>query len=399
MKKEIIVIVDALRGIALLLIVLIHYVEHLDFFKQPEVNFLFSSAFDAKVMEVIFLLISGKAYSIFALLFGLSFYIQMNNKALDGINYSAKFFWRMIILLTIGFIHSLIYRGDILHIYALLALPVIPLYKAKTKSLWLIVVLLLIQIPFIYYLTQTFINPDYEYVRPLKGFFGIGNEIYATGTLSDVINYNFWKGRITVWAWTFNNGRYLQLMALFIIGIILGRNQIFKQADKYKKGFRITFILSLAAYALLSLINKGLLNAGFSELQNQFIDTLITSFINLSITSAIVCLIVLIYIKFKQTFIFTLFSAYGKMSLSNYIAQALFGVFFFYGFGLAMYRYLGSAWSLLLGVIVFFTQAYISIYWNKNYYYGPLEWLWRCATNLNFEIKFKRERITESSKV
>jgi len=399
MKKERIVIVDALRGIALLLIVLIHYVEHCELFKLPEVNFLFSNAFDVKVMEMIFLLISGKAYSIFALLFGLSFYIQMHNKEADGINYSAKFFWRMIILLAIGFIHSLFYRGDILHIYALLAIPIIPLYKAKTKYLWLIVILLLIQIPFIYYLTQTFINPDYEYVRPLRGYFAIGNDIYATGTLADVISYNFWKGRITAWAWTFNNGRYLQLIALFIIGIILGRKQIFGQADKYKKGFRITFLLSLAAFVVLSLINKGFLNSGFTELQKQFIDTLITSFINLAITSAIVCLTVLIYLRYKQTFIFTLFSAYGKMSLSNYVAQALFGVVFFYGFGLAMYRYLGSAWSLLLGVIVFFTQAYISIYWHKNYYYGPLEWLWRCLTNLNFGIKFKREKITESGKV
>jgi uncharacterized protein len=55
-----------------------------------------------------------------------------------------------------------------------------------------------------------------------------------------------------------------------------------------------------------------------------------------------------------------------------------------------MYRYLGSTWSLILGFFVFFTQAVISHYWNKKYYYGPLEWLWRCLTYFDFGIRFKR---------
>ncbi|AUP78608.1 DUF418 domain-containing protein [Flavivirga eckloniae] len=393
MKRERIVIVDALRGIALLLIVLIHYVEHFDFFKQPEINFLFSNNFDSQVMHATFLLISGKAYSIFALLFGLSFYIQMNNKESKGINYSTKFFWRMLILLVIGFIHSLFYRGDILHIYALLSLPVIPLYKVKTKYLWLIIVLLIIQIPFLYHLVQTFITPNYEYVEPLTGHFAIGNDIYATGSLYDVMSYNFWKGRITAWAWTFNNGRYLQLIALFIVGIILGRKRVFEQIDACKKGIKTTLITSLILYAILFFVKKELLTMDFSAMQKQFMGTLLTSFINLCITSTIICLTILVYNKFKHAFIFKLFSAYGKMSLTNYVAQALFGVIFFYGFGLAMYRYLGSTWSLILGGVIFFVQAYISKYWNKNYYYGPLEWLWRCATDLDFNVKFKRKTV------
>lgn len=52
MKNERIIIIDALRGFALFLIILIHYVEHLQLFKDPEVNFIFSNAFDKEVMEL-----------------------------------------------------------------------------------------------------------------------------------------------------------------------------------------------------------------------------------------------------------------------------------------------------------------------------------------------------------
>lgn len=390
MKKERIIIVDVLRGFALLLIVLIHYVEHFDFFKSPEAHFIFSSAADKEVMRWAFLLISGKAYSIFALLFGLSFFIQMNNKAEAGIDYRWRFSWRMTILLLIGFLHSLMYRGDILHIYALLSLPVILLYNVRTKVLWIISVLLVLQIPTIYNLTQAFTDANYEYVKPLKGFFSEGNKIYASGSFRDVIQYNFWKGRITVWAWTFNNGRYLQLIALFIVGLILGRKRLFENIDKKLKGLLATLLASVVLMFLLSQLNSSFQSGDFSKLQKGFLNTIITSLVNLAATAGIIALISLIYIKFKKLYIFKLFSAYGKMSLTNYIMQAVLGVILFYDFGFGLYRYLGSTWSILLGATIFITQAIISKHWHENYYYGPFEWLWRCLTNLDFSIKLKR---------
>lgn len=392
MAKNRIIIVDALRGFALLLIVLIHYVEHFDFFKNPEVNFLFTEAYDAQVMEFTFLLISGKAYSIFALLFGLSFFIQMDNQAKKGIDYRGRFAWRMTILLIIGFVHSLIYRGDILHIYALLSLPLILLYHLNSRYLWIITSLLVLQVPLLYHLMQNFQNPDYTYVLPFKEYFREGNEIYGAGSFWEVVQYNFWKGRSSVYWWTINNGRYLQLIALFIIGLILGRQRVFENIQEHKKGLLQILISSVMAMLVFSYINIRLQNADFNDFQQHSIQTLFSSLINLAITSGVITLFTLAYIHFRRIFLFKLFAAYGKMSLSNYISQAILGVIFFYGFGLQMYRYLGSTWSLILGGIVFFLQAFLSIYWNKKYYYGPLEWFWRCCTNLDFSIRMKREK-------
>jgi len=390
MIKERIIIVDALRGLALFMIVLIHYVEHFDFFKSPQVNFLFSEAVDQEVMRFTFLLISGKAYSIFALLFGLSFFIQMDNKLQRGIDYSWRFLWRMTILLIIGFFHSLIYRGDILHIYALLSLPIIFLFKVKTKYLLIIATLLVIQIPIIYNIVQTFTNSNYEYIRPLKGYFSEGNSVYATGSLWEVIQYNFWKGRMTVWAWTFNNGRYLQLIALFIVGLILGKKRFFENIKTKSKLLMIVLLISIALIVLFKNFNNSLQNSDLTKLQKGFFNTLLNSIINLSATSGLISFVTLLYnTRLKSLYIFKLLSSYGKMSLTNYVVQAVLGVVLFYDFGFGLYRYLGSTWSILLGVMIFLLQAMISKYWSNTYRYGPLEWFWRCSTNLDFSLSIR----------
>ena len=390
MPKERIVVVDILRGLALLLIILIHFVEHFDFFKLPQTNFLFSKEFDQVVRETTFSLISGKAYSIFAILFGLSFFIQMDNKAQKGIDYRLQFLWRMTVLLLLGFLYSLIYRGDILHIYALLSIPVIFLYKVRTKHLWIITGLLVIQIPMIYNFVQTVIDPNYEYINPIKAYWREGKVAYSTGSLIEVIQYNIWKGRMSVWSWSISNGRVLQLVALFIVGLILGRKRVFENIDKYRKGLTVTLTVSIVTIIVLTMINNEFKSIELIKLQKQLINTFLTSIINLAATSGIISLIILFYIKYKGLHIFKLLAAYGKMSLTNYIFMGLFGAVFFYNFGFGMYRYLGATWSILLGGLVFFIQAIISKYWNEKYYFGPIEWFWRCCTNLDFSIKMKR---------
>lgn len=45
---------------------------------------------------------SNKAYAVFALLFGFSFYIQDNNQQRRGKDFRLRFIWRMVLLFIIG---------------------------------------------------------------------------------------------------------------------------------------------------------------------------------------------------------------------------------------------------------------------------------------------------------
>ncbi len=390
MIKERIIIVDVLRGFALLLIVLIHSVEHFEFYTPPKVNFLFSSEFDRQIFDSVLLLISGKAYSIFALLFGLSFYIQMDSKAQKNINYRWGFVWRMCVLFIIGLIHSLIFRGDILHIYAILSLAIVSLYKVKINYLWIIAVLLFIQIPTIYNLVQSFLDPDAKFINPLSVYWREGRIAYSSGSFKEVVQYNLWQGRSSVYSWCYGNGRFIQLIGLFIVGLILGRNKVFHQIDHYRKQLLFVLTGSVVVIFALSIVRTEIDSSELLGLQKRLIGILLSSYSKLAATAGITALIILLYLKAKDLNFFKLLSAYGKMSLSNYVFQSVLGVLFFYHFGLGMFRYLGSAWSLLLGILVFYLQAIISQKWNDKYYYGPLEWFWRCCTKLDFSIKLKR---------
>ncbi len=71
-----IAVVDALRGFAVMAILLVHSLEHFIFPVYPTDSPSWLSTLNQGVFTSIFALFAGKAYAIFALLFGFTFYIQ-----------------------------------------------------------------------------------------------------------------------------------------------------------------------------------------------------------------------------------------------------------------------------------------------------------------------------------
>ena len=75
-------VADALRGIAVAGIILYHSVEHFDIFTEKPI--LHTLSCDQTVASVLAWLLSGKMYGIFAMLFGLSFFIMNDNQQQKG---------------------------------------------------------------------------------------------------------------------------------------------------------------------------------------------------------------------------------------------------------------------------------------------------------------------------
>ena len=94
-------VVDALRGFAVMAIILVHNLEHFIFPVYPETTSFWLSAIDNGIFEGVFALFAGKAYAIFALLFGFTFHIQYSNRQRDGKDFGWRFLWRLVLL--IGF--------------------------------------------------------------------------------------------------------------------------------------------------------------------------------------------------------------------------------------------------------------------------------------------------------
>ena len=75
-------VADALRGIAVAGIILYHFVEHFNIFTEEPILHTLPS--DQTVADVLAWLLSGKMYGIFAMLFGLSFFIMNDNQQQKG---------------------------------------------------------------------------------------------------------------------------------------------------------------------------------------------------------------------------------------------------------------------------------------------------------------------------
>lgn len=108
-----------------------------------------------------FFTFSGKAYCIFALLFGFSFFIQDNSQKQKGKDFRGRFAWRLVLLLFIACINSALFPGEILILYALLGYVLIAVCRLSTRTVTIIAVILLLQPIELGQIIYALINPDY----------------------------------------------------------------------------------------------------------------------------------------------------------------------------------------------------------------------------------------------
>ena len=133
------VILDALRGFALLGICMANFPEFsLYTFLSPEAAAAMPTAVaDTITRYLLYILVDGKFYTLFSLLFGIGFSIIIRNAERKGANGFRIFYRRMGMLLLFGFLHLMfIWSGDILMLYALLGM-LLPLFRrASDKNGW-----------------------------------------------------------------------------------------------------------------------------------------------------------------------------------------------------------------------------------------------------------------------
>lgn len=95
------------------------------------------------------------------------------------------------------------------------------------------------------------------------------------------------------------------------------------------------------------------------------------------------CFVLLWYDKGNGYKFQRLFIPFGKMSLTNYIAQSIIGVSLFYGFGFNLYKTTGATACLIIAVLIFIALLIFSTLWLKNHKQGPLVWIWKKLTWIN----------------
>src|SRR5262245_9340291 len=121
-------VLDALRGFALLGILVSHVptfsgYEYLAASQRAGLDVL---GIDRGLTVLCEFLVRGKFFSLFSLLFGIGFSVQLESARRRGAHFARRFIRRLALLFALGVAHGLIWFGDILRDYALLGLLLLP---------------------------------------------------------------------------------------------------------------------------------------------------------------------------------------------------------------------------------------------------------------------------------
>lgn len=376
--------IDALRGFALIGIMLLHCMERFDLTLAPVVESPFWQAIDTAVYDSLYFLFSGKSYAMFSLLFGLSFFMQMESQAAKGVDFRGRFLWRLALLFLFGYINGLVYMGEFFMVYAVLGVFLIPLYKVPTRWLLVLCVLLFLQIPavisFVSLLSDNVANEPTAAAAYMDRLFERAADVFINGSLMDVLSFNTFDGQSAKCLWVFNNFRYLQLLGLFIAGMLIGRQGIHKSEEKMVKYSRLLLPYCLAFWAVFYAVAFLLPVWGVDGFALRVGQTLFKTYGNLGQMMVYFCGFTLLYYRYKGQKVLDRIAPVGRMSVTNYMAQSIVGVSLFYGFGGNFAVEFNYLQSFLLGAAFCVIQIAYSNWWIKRFYYGPMEWLWRSLT-------------------
>ncbi|WP_439183274.1 DUF418 domain-containing protein [Carboxylicivirga taeanensis] len=374
-------VVDALRGFAIVAIMLLHNLEHFDFYFLPPNLPEWMKALDKTIWETLFILFASKSYSIFALLFGLTFFIQSNNQAEKGFDFRGRFAWRLILLFGFGIINSLFFQGDILTIYAVIGLLLIPVSKLSTKLLITIAIIMLLQPLEWLGIIRAIQNPAMELSNPASwAYFGKMNDYIPESSALNTWIGNITNGKKAVLLWNWENGRFFIIYAMFLLGLVSGRKQLFVASASSNRFWKKVLIMAGSAFIVLYPMRMALPGWIESAAIERSVTTIFSPWSDIALMLVWVSGITLLFQKRYFQKVLMLFVPLGRMSLSNYVMQSILGSSLYYGYGLALYKYTGATYSFLIAIGLTLLTGAFCHWWSKRFKHGPLEAIWHKLT-------------------
>jgi len=375
-------VADALRGISVIGIILLHNVEHMNFFRQPIYFNEWMIWLNKITWDGMFFAFGGKMYSIFALLFGLSFFIQNDNQMQQGKDFSLRFVWRMFLLLIAGIINTFIYNGDILVSFAIFGLLMPLASKLSTKILAIVTCFLLIQPIEIYQLVSALFDPDYQLINANSGkYFRLIAESLENGSVWECGRDSLKYGQLAVFKFNISSGRITQMPGLFFLGMLIGRLRLFYNEKNNLKIWLGILVITLVVFFPLYGLNNTMSDYISRRQLLVPIRNILTSYCNLMQTFSYISLLVLLFYSSQRVNrLMMKLTSFGRASMSNYLLHSTLGAVLYFGWGFGLLRYCGSAVSLLIGVGMVLIQYYLSCWWFKTHSHGPMEGLWKKLT-------------------
>jgi uncharacterized protein len=387
---ERVAVLDILRGIALIGMFMVHfnYYEATPAGADPGRLASFIEQFTGMFIEERF-------WSIFAMLFGVGFAVQLTRAEARGEPFVGRYFRRLAALAVFGFIAEGVFGYNVLLGYALWGVPLFLVRKWPVKRLLLLLVL----------------------CASSRQIYSVGKMAWAARTPNGIVELKaanqarlrtFLASRDSVrkleqsqsWGtvvaarvgfmpkfhWQWNRFPNADLM-LFLLGLIGWKLGLFTRPEARKRlivGLMIFGVASTALYyvfplggpppqepnpnwPLLSTIAAMFRTSGFGLVRPELL-----AFTYMGT--------VLLLVAHNRVWLqrLSFFGWAGRMALTNYMMQVILldTMFTPHGFGLKIPAPL--VWPGAIALFV--AQVYMSRWWLARFRIGPLEWIWRSVT-------------------
>lgn len=345
---------------------------------------------------LVYVLVQGKFYTLFALLFGMGFALMSQRAEAVGRPFAAWYWRRSLVLLTIGAAHALLlWSGDILVSYALLSLLLPAFRRVPVPSLAVMGIALYLA-PSLFYLgTGALANTMQADPALATGWqralaeqgtqatlqLQAQREAYGAGDFAQATAQRWQDMRISIdsllLVWP-------QIFGMFLLGAGFVRSGAILWPERF-----------IGLYSAL----RALLPLGLAMMLGSFAlaPTLLPDHYDLRISMAValagvanltLCLGYLAWIvrglqspRWSRGLL--RLAPAGRMALTNYLLQSLVCTLLFYRYGLGYFERMPRFWQLPFAVVLFLLQVVASRWWLARFRFGPVEWLWRWLTYLH----------------
>lgn len=381
-------LLDALRGVALLGILLANIPAFEGWAWISQDARIARTGATAELVDDVFrtVLLEGKFYTIFSLLFGIGITLQYRSFAARSADPGALIARRLIVLLLIGLAHFLfIWMGDILALYALVGFALIPAQSWPDRRLLHVAVLLIFAPVALAAVIQAAGLPGdlgmYGIAESAAAAFGrpFGPGVDPVAILAShrPADRLAWQAAgfflrlgdfLTEW-------RPLKVLGIMLIGVWVARRLIEGRLPGDRALLRRVALIGIGlglplnfAYAA----TDGMYAADKAEALRGFA-LYAVAVVPLGLGYAAAFALAWPAIARRMGGL----AAVGRMALTSYLTHSVAGMLIFSGFGLGLAGTAPPPWLYLLALAIYAAQILFARRWLARHDQGPVEALWR----------------------
>jgi len=380
-QSERIVVLDVLRGIALLGMFFVHFHDRAI---EP------SGGLGLAYYRFVDLFFSGNFFTMFAILFGAGFGVQLR-RANSGASFIPRYGRRLVVLAVFGFIAEAGFGYNVLLAYAVWGAALLLVRRWSTRALVITLVVCAASLPIRGITRAVYLQTIGQPERFGPEQRAEAQEMAAARKDHDVAQRASDYGTVVAGRLRFMPHFYSQGFSIlptnsftfFLIGLLALRLGLFDEPQRHRRIIVAAMIFGALSWATRHwLLPIAITSTPPSLLPLRAVTQAAGNAFRLIrdawLAFTYIGAILLLVSRPAWQHRLSAFSITGRMALTNYMLQVgiLDLTFSNYAFG----AQINALFAPVAALALFAVEVALSRWWLSNFYYGPLEWLWRSAT-------------------